>query len=286
MRDALIHTRGELSVLRLSGSQASLEACLQGAQLTGWTIAGTQPVLFLSPNAVFRRGKALRGGVPLCFPWFGPKAGDASAAQHGFGRVREWHLERAAVDPDGICRMAMSAFDDEDTRGIWPHAFQTRFTVSAARELRMALQVRNTGSAKFTFEAALHTYFSVSDVRGIRVHGLENTAWLDKVEGGARKEGEKAPLVFTGETDRVYLDTMNDCTIEDPGWNRRIVVAKSGSRSTVVWNPWQDKARAMPDLGGEAWTGMVCIETANAGDDARTLAPGESHVLEAVISVE
>lgn len=280
------HSRGELPMLRLSGAQSTLEASLQGAHLTGWTIPGTPPVLFLSPQGVFQRGKAIRGGVPLIFPWFGPKAGDSRAVQHGFARVRDWNLQAASVDPDGACTVAMTLTDDERTQAAWPHAFHARFVAAAGRQLRMAFEIRNTGATAFTFEAALHTYLAVSDVRRIRVHGLEHTAYLDKVAGGVRKREEGAPLTFTGETDRVYLDTASACTIEDPDWNRRLVVAKSGSRSTVVWNPWTEKARAMADLGEAAWTGMVCVETANAGDDARTLAPGGAHVLETVIAVE
>lgn len=278
--------RGELPIRRLTGALATLEVSPQGAHVTDWTIPGTPPVLFLSPRSVFQRGRAIRGGVPLVFPWFGPKAGDARAAQHGFARVREWQLEAAGVQSDGACSVAMSLTDDEATRAEWPHAFHARFAATAGRELRMTLEIRSADSRDFTFEAALHTYFAVSDVRRIRVRGLENTAYVDKVDGGARKPGESAPLAFTGETDRVYLDTASACTIEDPGWDRRIVVAKSGSRSTVVWNPWKAKARAMADLGDDAWTGMVCIETANCGADARTLAPGGTHVLEAVIAVE
>jgi D-hexose-6-phosphate mutarotase len=235
---------------------------------------------------VFQRGRAIRGGVPLVFPWFGPKAGDPRAAQHGFARVRDWSLRTASVGPDGACIVAMTLDDDEGTLAAWPHAFHARFTAAAGRDLRMTLEIRNTGAAGFTFEAALHTYLAVSDVRRIRVRGLENTRYLDKVDGGARQREGNAPLAFTGETDRVYLDTTSACIIEDPGWNRRIVVAKSASRSTVVWNPWEEKARAMADLGEAAWTGMVCIETANAAADARTLAPGDSHVLEAVITVK
>lgn len=277
------HSRDELSLLRLSGTQSSLEVSPQGAHLTGWTIHGAPPVLFLSPGSAFQRGRAIRGGVPLVFPWFGPRAG---AAQHGFARVRDWDLEASSVGPDGTCAVAMTLTDDENTRAAWPHAFHARFVAAAGRELRMALEIRNTGAAGFTFEAALHTYLAVSDVRRIRVHGLENTAYLDKVDGGARKREGGAPLALTGETDRVYLDTTSACAIEDPHWNRCIIVAKSGSRSTVVWNPWSEKARAMADLGEAAWPGMVCIETANVGDDARTLAPGHLHVLEAVITVK
>lgn len=279
-------SRGELSVFRLAGAHSTLEVAPQGAQVIDWTIPGTPPVLFVSPNSSFLPGRAIRGGVPLVFPWFGPKSGDPRAAQHGFARVRDWTVESASVEPDGTCVVAMAFADDERTRAAWPHAFGARFVVSAGRQLRIALEIRNTSVSPFTFEAALHTYLAVSDVRRIRVRGLENTDYLDKVGGAVRKLEGAASITFTGETDRVYLDTTRVCTVEDPDWERRIVVAKSGSRSTVVWNPWIEKAGTMGDLGEAAWTGMVCVETANVGDDARTLAPLASHVLEAIIAVE
>ena len=254
--------------------------------MTAWSIAGTPPVLFLSPTSGFLPGKAIRGGVPLIFPWFGAKPDDARAAQHGFARVRDWALQSASVDADGNCRVAMTLTDDLRTQAAWPHAFGARFVASAGRQLRLALEIHNTGPSAFSFEAALHTYLAVSDVRRIRVRGLENTDYLDKVDGGVRRRESDAPIALSGETDRVYLGTTGACTVEDPGWNRRIVVAKSGLCSTVLWNPWAEKARAMADLGDTAWTGMVCVETANASEDARTLAPGAAHLLEAVITVE
>ena len=279
-------SRGELSVFRLAGAHSTLEVAPQGAQVIDWTIPGTPPVLFVSLNSSFLPARAIRGGVPLVFPWFGPKPGDPHAAQHGFARVRDWTVESASVNPDGTCVVAMTLADDERTRAAWPHAFGARFVVRAGRQLHLALEIRNTGASAFTFEAALHTYLAVSDVRRIRLHGLENTGYLDKVGGTVRKREGAAPITFTGETDRVYPDTTSACTVEDPDWKRRIVVAKSGSRSTVVWNPWSAKAGTMDDLGGAAWTGMVCVETANVAADARALAPLACHVLEAIIAVE
>ncbi len=277
--------RGELTVFRLAGAHSTLEVAQQGAHVLNWTIPGTPPVLFLSPHSGFVRGKAIRGGVPVIFPWFGPKSGDSRAAQHGFARARDWQLETTSVAPDGAVA-TLHLTDDEDTRAAWPHAFSARLVAAAGKQLRIALEIRNTGAAAFIFEAALHTYLAVSDIRRVSVRGLEGTGYLDKVGGNVRRREGQSTLTFTGETDRVYLDTASACTVDDPGWKRRIVVAKAGSRSTVVWNPWFEKARGMNDLGETAWTGMVCIETANAGDDARTLAPGDSHVLEAVLAVE
>ena len=278
--------RGALSAICLAGEHSSLEVVVQGAQVIDWTIPGTPPVLFLSPTSGFMPGKAIRGGVPLIFPWFGPKPGDSRALQHGFARVHDWTLQSASVDAHGNCVVAMTLTDDARTRVEWSHAFGARFVASAGRALRLVLEICNTGASPFTFEAALHTYLAVSDVRRIRVRGLENADYLDKVGGGVRRREGAAAIAFTGETDRVYLATTSECTVEDPGWRRRIIISKSGSHSTVIWNPWLDKARAMADLGESAWTGMVCVETANAAEDARTLASGAVHVLETVIAVE
>jgi len=176
--------------------------------------------------------------------------------------------------------------DDEPTRSAWPHAFAVRYTIRAGRELQLALEVRNPGDAAFTFEAALHTNFAVSDVRHVAVHGLEHAEFIERYGATGRQRPGAAPITFVGEVDRTYLDTTGTCIITDPAWKRRIVVAKSGSRTTVVWSPGAEKARAMADLGDPAWTGFVCVETVCAGDDAVTLASGATHVLSATIAVE
>lgn len=280
--------RDELDVVTHASANGSLEVALQGAHVFDWRPAGSaHPVLFLSPRSLFRRGKAIRGGVPVCFPWFGPKAGDPAAPQHGFARTSAWQLVAAEATGEGTARVALDFSDDATTRTAWPHAFAARLEIHAGARLALALTVRNTGADRFTFGAALHTYLAVSDVRAIRLRGLEGARVLDKVGGHMieRREGGD-PISFSGETDRVYLDTAASCTIDDPGWNRRIHVSKTGSRSTVVWNPWTEKARALADLGEDAWPGFLCVETCNAADDVVTLAPGASHTLGAEIQVE
>lgn len=139
--------------------------------------------------------------------------------------------------------------------------------------------------AAVTFEEALHPYFAVSDVRQVRIRGLEGVSYLDKTAAMARKPGEAEPIAIAAETDRVYLGTSGPVAIEDPGWHRRIVIGKSGSSTTVVWNPWIAKAKTMPDFGEDEWIEMVCVESANAADDAITLAPGATHVMAATIEV-
>ena len=152
--------------------------------------------------------------------------------------------------------------------------------------LRLELAVRNTGTAPMVFEEALHTYFSVGDARRVAIHGLEGAPYFDKAEAFARKPGEAAPIAITRETDRVYPGARGTVTIDDPIEARHIAVEKTGSASTVVWNPWVEKAKGMSDFGDDEWTEMVCVETANAGDDAVTVAPGETHTMTATIGVD
>jgi glucose-6-phosphate 1-epimerase len=159
------------------------------------------------------------------------------------------------------------------------------YRVTVGSSLELSLEVGNTGDVAFSFEEALHTYFTVEDVRTIEVRGLEGADYLDKVGGATPRSQGPAPIRFTGETDRVYLNTTAACTVHDPGKGRRIVVRKSGSDATVVWNPWIDKARAMPDYGDDEWPGMVCVETANVNAHAVTLAPGGRHTLTATIGI-
>jgi len=258
---------------------------LHGAHVAHFQPAGERPVLWMSGESRFESGKPIRGGVPICFPWFGPKAGTADAPLHGLVRTRPWAL-RAVTPEDGRLRATLELISDEATRGYFPHELRVSLDVAVGPSLSLTLTVRNPGPLPFTFEEALHSYFAVSDVRQVLLHGLEGVGFVDKTAAGARRPGDAGPIAIAAETDRVYLGTEARVTIEDPGWERRIVVSKSGSRTTVVWNPWVAKAKAMPDFGDDEWPGMVCVETANALDDALSLAPGQSQATTARIEVE
>jgi glucose-6-phosphate 1-epimerase len=180
---------------------------------------------------------------------------------------------------------ASSACDLRKPRTHFPHEFSAVYTVTVGAALRMELSVTNAGREPFSFEQALHTYLAVGDVRQVRILGLENAGFVDKTDALARKAAEGRPLAIAAETDRVYTGTTGALTVEDPVSRRRVRVAKSGSATTVVWNPWVAKAKAMPDFGDEEWPGMLCVETANALGDAVTLAPGATHTLVATIEV-
>jgi glucose-6-phosphate 1-epimerase len=277
--------RGGLDRLVVTAPAGRAEIYLHGAQVTSWRPAGGDDVLFLSGSSRFTAGKAIRGGVPICFPWFGPHATDASAPSHGFARVLPWRLLGAREAGDDVV-VELGLEDSPETRAsAWPHPFRATYRVTVGATLRLELEVTSTGTEPVTLEEALHTYLAVADVRRVVVTGLEGTDYRDKVAGGALVPGAAEPVRLTGETDRVYLGTRATTVVEDPAGARSVVVAKDGSVTTVVWNPWAEQAAAVADLGDDEWTGMVCVETANVGDGAVTLAPGETRTMTATLQV-
>jgi glucose-6-phosphate 1-epimerase len=276
---------GGLDRLVLSASEGKAVVYLLGAHVAHFQQKGEKPVLWMSSESRFEAGRPIRGGVPICFPWFGAQAGSPEAPVHGFARILSWTVSTVTREMDGRLRAVLDLTADAAARGGFPRELSLSLAVTVGRALRLELAARNVDSAPATFEEALHSYFAVSDVRQIRIRGLEGVGFVDKTAGMARKPGEGEPIAIAAETDRVYLGTKAAVTIEDTGWRRRIVVGKSGSATTVVWNPWIAKAKAMPDFGDDEWTGMVCVETANAMDDAITLAPGATHVMTAALEV-
>jgi glucose-6-phosphate 1-epimerase len=272
------HRNGLVSA-NIQTAASTGELFLQGAHVTSWCPAGHVPVLWMSQQSNFEKGKAIRGGVPICFPWFGPNARDATLPAHGYARLQEWQLVHAQQkDGDAIDLHLETAIDP----------FLLRFRVEFGAELKMTLetQLPQNAASTQTFEDAMHTYFSVSDVRTISIRGLEPSSYFDKVDHAKWKPAALCPIEIDSETDRVYLETRSDCLLEDSQWKRAIRVSKLGSASTVVWNPWIDKSRRMADFGDDEWRGMVCVETANIGDSRIALAPSESHSTSAVISIE
>lgn len=276
--------RGGLPRISIAAQGATAEIYLHGAHVTQFTPPGGKPLLFLSKASRFTAGQAIRGGVPLIFPWFGPNAADPSLPAHGFARTQPWTLRSITRETDRVV-VDLALVPSDVTRRLWPHEFELSFQVSVGKALEMALRLRNPGAAAFKFEEAMHTYFAVADVRQLAIHGLTGREYLDKVQKGARLLQGDQPITITGETDRVYLDTPDTVTVKEAD-GRTITVAKSGSLATVVWNPWIAKAKAMADFGDDEWPGMLCIETANAATNAVTLAPGAEHVMTALITAK
>lgn len=285
---------GELSCWRISSAHAELLVAQQGAQILSYQRVGQPPLLWLSDQAIFRQGKSVRAGVPVCWPWFGnlqrnPQAVQAmyhgeQAPAHGLARARDWQL--LGIEETGTTlRIEFELPEAQGELPGWPHDVELKLVVELGEELTLNLTSRNMGNTPVTISQALHSYFAVSDVRQTRVEGVEGLSYIETLADWEQRQQQGA-LEFAGETDRIYLGTPPTLSIVDPHWKRRITLTSSGSRSAVIWNPWTERARELPDMADDGWQRMLCIETANVWDDLVELKPGASHSLGLVVASE
>jgi glucose-6-phosphate 1-epimerase len=256
---------------------------LHGAHVTSWKPPDGEEVLFLSSQSRWEDGRAIRGGVPICFPWFGGKADDPTAPAHGFVRTKAWQLE-SITQAGGAVSVSMFTESDEGTKRWWPAEFHLVHRATFGRELTLELVVSNTGRTSLRFEEALHAYHRVGNIGKTRVRGLDSVQYLDKTDSN-RKKMQQSEIVIDAETDRVYLNTREAIEVEDPVLRRRTRIRKENSGTTVVWNPWVAKARGLSDLGDDEWMQMICVETSNVSDFAVDLAPGQQHTMKAIVRV-
>lgn len=300
-------TESGLAVARVTAQAAEATIYLQGAHVTHWKPAGEASAIFLSQRAEFTPGKPIRGGVPIIFPWFAERHDGKQGPQHGFARISEWELASAAMTGDEL-HLAFTLEPNELSRSLGYDHFKLGYRVSIGHTLTLELDVHNdsgnggargggpaeatakadqaAGGAPLVFEQALHTYYAVADAQQVSIDGLGGTTFIDKVDEMKRKVQAPGPLTLQGRTDRPYLNTQATCVLHDPAGARRFVVAKSGSRSTVVWNPWKEFTATMADMEPDAWLHMTAIETANVADNTISLKAGETHTLRAHISIE
>jgi glucose-6-phosphate 1-epimerase len=273
-----------LPVAQITNEHTAATVFLHGAQVTSFKAHGQEEVLFLSGNSRFESGKAIRGGIPISWPWFADHPTDKDKPAHGFARISDWDVRGAEVDGKAT-RIRLGFSDNQYTRSLWAHSFDLELVVDVGEELRLDLIAKNTGDEDFTFSAAFHSYYQVKNINDVVIRGLDGCTFIDKVDN-FQKKSQRGHLGITEETDRIYIDTTSECFINDPGLKRRIRIRKEGSRSTVIWNPWIHKAHQMKDLGDQDYKSFVCVETTNAGEDLVTLAPGSGHILRANIRIE
>jgi len=262
---------------------AAAEIYLHGAQLTSWRPVGAEDVIFLSQHSQWEAGRAIRGGIPVCFPWFRNKADDPKAPAHGFVRTKAWQLDSVEMQGDAVL-VSLSTASDEATRAWWPHDFHLTHRLTIGEELAQELVVSNTGNTSLRFEEALHTYYRVGGADAVRVQGLDGVDYLDNTDGN-RKKQQEGDVVFGRQTDSAYIDTTHAVEIYDPLLRRRIRLTKQNSRTTVVWNPWSTGAQTLKDLGGDEWRTMACVEASNIRDFAVDLLPGQLHTMTTIINV-
>ena len=264
-------------LISLEESRGTCEIAFYGAHVLSYRPTGQSPVLWMSKrSARVAAGKPIRGGIPVCWPWFGAHASDARLPNHGFARLRRWKLLGTAYDSHQTSARFQLAHDDESL-ALWQHAFRVELTVAVSDVLSIEMATTNKGDTPIALTPAFHPYFLVSQIEAVRVLGLENLAYQDLVPAG-RDDRQHGALQIQAETDRIYRKTRGDCTLVDPGAGRRIVVGQRGSHTTVVWNPWIEKARRLADMDNDDYQRFLCIEPAAADADAVKLEPGAEHI--------
>eukprot|EP00276_Gloeochaete_wittrockiana_P006724 CAMPEP_0184656668 /NCGR_PEP_ID=MMETSP0308-20130426/16672_1 /TAXON_ID=38269 /ORGANISM="Gloeochaete witrockiana, Strain SAG 46.84" /LENGTH=305 /DNA_ID=CAMNT_0027093897 /DNA_START=163 /DNA_END=1081 /DNA_ORIENTATION=+ len=243
-------------------SGASAEVYLQGANVVSWK-SNFVEYLLLSDTAVFEEDKPIRGGIPICWPQFGP----GELPQHGFARNQPWALGSSRVTKDQDVIVTLELADNDFSRGLWPYKFRAFYTIRlTGAQLNCELKIVNTDDKPFSFTGALHTYLRVSNVADIQIRGLGKVKYIDKLADGAEVEELKDPLSLEGPADRVYLDAPNELRLLDRKVKRGVVVRKYGFKDAVVWTPWDKHPSA-------EWPEFVCLEAASAASPV-TLTPG------------
>lgn len=253
-----------------------------GAQVTRWAPAAFGPVLHLSSAVRLERGSSIRGGVPVCWPWFGPGRVAGMSPAHGFVRTAPWELVER-VDAEDSVTFTHRITSDTATSPHWPHAYGVELRSRFGRTLEISLTSTNTGEEPVDLEEALHAYLVVGEISTVSLEGLDGTSFFDKVSGTERHLS--GALTFEGETDAVFR-TSDPVSVVDPTLGRRLVVTTSGAGNVVVWNPWEASAAEVADIGEGDWRRFVCVEGANVLENAVALAPGESRTMAFSIAVE
>jgi len=274
--------QGDLTLAVLQSDKGSVRVALQGAQVLDWTPAGeSTPVIWVSDAAVYQTGKGVRGGVPVCWPWFG--AGEAGKPAHGFVRTKLWSVEASGVSDAGVW-LRLVTQDDDASRALWDNAFKLSLTVTLGASLAINLTTENTGDRDFTIAEALHTYFAIGDVDTASVSGLDGVRYLDKVLD-LSEHTQAGAVAIVGEVDRVYLNTTSETAIVDATLGRDIVIRKANSTATVVWNPGAEKEKGFADMNTGDYRKMLCVESGTAGGDVVKVAAGSSHTLSVAYAV-
>lgn len=269
---------GGLPYFELLWHGAEAHLYLHGAHVLHYQPAGQRPVLWQSEESWFEPGRPIRGGIPVCWPWFGAHPNDPDQPSHGFARITEWEPENSSATAES------TAVTLKLPASSCPQGISLQLRVELSDQLSVSLATANACEADFKFSEALHSYFSISDIHEVNVSGLEGQYYLDSLSRGSSPRKQTGPIKFSAETDRIYIDTQHTCNIIDAGFKRNILIQKENGLSTVVWNPWIEKSIRMPDFGDREFLNMLCVETANCGPNTVTLPSGETHDLRLRIS--
>ncbi|MBE9061098.1 D-hexose-6-phosphate mutarotase [cf. Phormidesmis sp. LEGE 11477] len=283
---SIIEGKGGFPVITIDNEQAKANISVYAAQVLSFRpTSADADLMFVSENAYYQTGKATKGGIPICWPWFGPDPAGQGRASHGFVRNRMWTLLSTETTATGETKVRLGVSADEETQKIWPHSFELVMEILVGQTLTVALITSNTGDRAFQITQAFHSYFTVGDINQVKVLGLEETTYLDKVDDGKEKK-QSGAITFSSETDRIYTDVKPELTVEDSALNRRIRISATGSKTAIVWNPWKEISAKMGDLEEQDYSRFVCVETANAADDVVEVKPNSTYRLQAIYAIE
>ncbi|MEI2768229.1 MAG: D-hexose-6-phosphate mutarotase [Nitrosomonas sp.] len=278
----IIAGKGGLPMIQVNNPKAKALISIHAGQVLSFQPNGeSEDVLFLSSKAYYQDGKAIKGGAPICWPWFGADPEGKGRPGHGFVRNRPWSVVATEALSNGDIKVTVGLDDTPETQAIWPHAFSLRQEIIIGDSLNLSLITRNTGKEKFSITQAFHTYFKVGDITRTKVLGLAGCDYLDKTGGGSVQKHQTGDVIIDAEVDRIYLNVGNTLTIDDSALNRRIQITSQGSKTAVIWNPWEKIAKEMADLEDTDYQRLLCVETTNAANDVVEVSSGEECKLSA-----
>lgn len=283
---AFVKGKGDLPLARITNPYAKADISLYGAQVLSFIPNGQKDILWMSPQCIYEAGKPMRGGIPVCFPWFGPHTGDSRKPLHGFARLLTWDVTETSALKNGTTRLILELNSNAETTAIWPYVFSAKMIFEIGERLSVTLCCSNTGDEVFSISEALHSYFSISNIAQIGIHGLKDCEYYAGFSMDALMRQKEDILKIEKEENRRYINHTGNCILTDPAWNRSIQVAKKGSNVTVVWNPGAETVKTMPDIPVAGYRDFICIEAVNAYAGAVTLKPGENHCISAILGVE
>jgi glucose-6-phosphate 1-epimerase len=281
-----ISGQGGLPVAIITNEFGKASVSIYGAHVLSYRPKGQEEVLWMSSLSTFEEGNPIRGGIPVCFPWFGPHASDSKKPQHGFARLQMWKVAETIDLPEGETQLSLTLRQNPKIKTLWPYSFQADMIITVGAWLKVTFRCTNTGKEQFSYSGALHSYFAVSDIANVKIKGLGGSCYYDGLGATVPSTQEEGSLVIRKEENRRYINTTSDCIIEDSGLSRKIRVGKTGSRVTVVWNPGAEMAKKIADMPDDGYKNMVCVEAVNAYDDIVTVQPKGSCTLATNIAVE
>ncbi|OKH18872.1 D-hexose-6-phosphate mutarotase [[Limnothrix rosea] IAM M-220] len=260
-------------LIKIKNDFAVAAVSMYGGHVISYQPVGADhDLMYLSGDVVYKVGKGVRGGVPICWPWFGPHPTDSSQPSHGVARTSFWQVESTETTTTGATRIILKLTDSPETHELWDYSFELRIAVTVGKTLNLELITRNTGDQVFEITQALHTYFKIGDVDQVQVLGLDGCDYIDKVDGGQIKT-QLGEVAIAAEVDRVYSNVPAELVINDPALSRKIKLISKNSTTAIVWNPWIDKSKTMGDFPNDDYKHMICVETANAAKEIITVPP-------------